>query len=143
FNSYPKCVASTNTDSSSIVQVSRACPKDQQKWAQSGTVAITAADECIGSNTLNECKKKCKDTNDCVAVKYNPNVSSSVCQTGSGIEPKQAEKCAILWEPIAYGSVRIADNEKIGEAVLHVPNCKVGISQFAYSDCSLFVFYKN
>ncbi|KAF6769380.1 hypothetical protein AHF37_12676, partial [Paragonimus kellicotti] len=108
FNSHPTCVASTNTDSVSIAQVSRTCPEDQQKWTPSGTTAITAADRPISSNSLDECKKWCKDKNGCVAVKYN----------------QHAGRCAILREPIEYGDVGIADNEKIDETVLHVLNCK-------------------
>ncbi|KAF5395287.1 hypothetical protein PHET_12454 [Paragonimus heterotremus] len=78
FNSHPTRDASTNTDLSSIVQVSRICPEDQQKWTPSGTAAITATDQLSNTGTLGECKQTCKDMNGCVAVKYNQHVSSSV-----------------------------------------------------------------
>ncbi|KAF7261087.1 hypothetical protein EG68_01552 [Paragonimus skrjabini miyazakii] len=107
FNSHPSWVASTNTDSSSIARISRTCPKDHQKWTPSGTAVITATDRFTSSSTLGKCKKKCKDTNGCVAVKYNSNTNH----------------CAILRGPIAYGKVGMADNVKSGEAVLHVLNC--------------------
>ncbi|KAF7255867.1 hypothetical protein EG68_06820 [Paragonimus skrjabini miyazakii] len=108
FNSHLTWVASTNADSSSIAQVSRVCPEDQQKWTPSGLAAITATDQATTSNTLQECKETCKDTNGCVAVKYS----------------QHTKKCAILWKPNEYVNVEIADNVKIDEAVLHVLNCE-------------------
>ncbi|KAF7260212.1 hypothetical protein EG68_02576 [Paragonimus skrjabini miyazakii] len=60
FNSYSTCVASTNADSSSEAQVSRACPENQRKWARSPTVSIIADDEGISLISLDRCKEECK-----------------------------------------------------------------------------------
>ncbi|KAF7260031.1 hypothetical protein EG68_02552 [Paragonimus skrjabini miyazakii] len=108
FNSHPTCIASTNADSSSIAQISRAYPEGQQKWVQSSTVAITADDERVGSNSLDKCKEECKNTDGCVAVKYHQN----------------ANECVILRKPIKYGNLKIVNNGKTEEAVLHVRNCR-------------------
>ncbi|KAF7252947.1 hypothetical protein EG68_08658 [Paragonimus skrjabini miyazakii] len=109
FDSHPTRVASNNIGPSSGVQVIRACPEDRQNWTPSGNAVIIAVDHPLSSSSLDECKELCKNTKDCIAVKYD----------------EHAGKCAILWKPNDYMNVGMADNVKIGEAVLHVLNCKV------------------
>ncbi|KAF5404861.1 hypothetical protein PHET_01758 [Paragonimus heterotremus] len=89
FNSHLIFAVSETVDPSRVAQVSRACPEDQLKWTPSGISEFAAADEPTESSSLDVCKKMCKRTNSCVAIKYNQRVGSIFCLTRYGLEPKQ------------------------------------------------------
>ncbi|KAF5400350.1 hypothetical protein PHET_06016 [Paragonimus heterotremus] len=88
FNSHLTSVVSETVGPSSVAQVSRACPEDHLKWTASGTSDFTATDKPIRSVSLGVCKKACKRTNGCVAVKYNLRMSLTFCFTRNGSESK-------------------------------------------------------